>query len=290
MPSLAPIHRHDLEAPIDRAEFRMPAHRPGVELFQARIVHHAFEPHTHQAFGFGVIEEGVERFRYRGADHLAAPGSIVLMNPDALHTGQAECPEGWGYRMLYLDPDALTEIAGESGWWFDRAVVDGDPKRSRALSALLGALWQSDDALEMDGLLVQLVAALRPYARGAGSGTESAAGRFDRVLDCMHAALAEPWGLDDLAAVAGLSRFHFLRQFQAQYHVTPHKMLMALRLHAAKRWLAQGVPAAEVAAMAGLADQAHLSRAFVQRYGVSPARYQRQVGRSCGTTRRRTDF
>lgn len=277
MPALAPIHRHALEAPTDRAEFRLPAHRPGVELFQARIVRHAFEPHTHQAFGFGVIEEGVERFRYRGADHLAALGSIVLMNPDVLHTGQAECPEGWGYRMLYLDPAALEEIAGERGWWFADAVVDGHPRRARTLSALLQALWRSDDALEMDGLLMQFVGALRPHARGTDHGRKAAAGRFDRVLECMHASLAEPLRLDDLAAVAGLSRFHFLRQFQAQHHVTPHKMLMALRLHAAKRWLAQGVAPAEVAAMAGLADQAHLSRAFMQRYGVSPARYQRQV-------------
>ncbi|MOA39533.1 transcriptional activator FtrA [compost metagenome] len=77
--------------------------------------------------------------------------------------------------------------------------------------------------------------------------------------------------------MAGLSPFHFLRRFQAQYHVTPQQMLMALRLFEAKQLLAAGVAPAQVAAATGLADQAHLTRAFVRRYGVTPARYQKQV-------------
>ena len=52
----------------DRAAFRRPAHRAGIELYQAHIVRHAFEPHTHDAYGLGAIESGVERFRYRGSD------------------------------------------------------------------------------------------------------------------------------------------------------------------------------------------------------------------------------
>jgi hypothetical protein len=60
------------EFPSDRAEFRALAGRAGVELYRAHIVHHAFEPHTHEAYGFGVIEQGVERFRYQGATISAA--------------------------------------------------------------------------------------------------------------------------------------------------------------------------------------------------------------------------
>lgn len=52
---------------------------------------------------------------------------------------------------------------------------------------------------------------------------------------------------------------------------------MALRLFEAKQGLAAGKAPAEVAADVGLADQAHLTRAFARRYGVTPARYQRQV-------------
>ena len=59
--------------------------------------------------------------------------------------------------------------------------------------------------------------------------------------------------------------------------MTPHQMLMAFRLYDAKQRLAQGESAASVAAAVGLTDQAHLTRAFANRYGITPVRYQKQV-------------
>jgi AraC-like DNA-binding protein len=184
---------------------------------------------------------------------------------------------GWRYRMVYIEPAVLADITGDAGWWFDDAVVERDRPQGQHLSRLLEALWQTQDPLAFDGLLAQFVAGLRPYAHSPSGAPERSAGRFTDVIDYMQAHLEERIVLDDLAAVAGLSPFHFLRQFQARYHATPHQMLMARRLYAAKQWLAQGMAPAEVAMRAGLTDQAHLTRAFGRRYGVAPARYQRQV-------------
>ncbi|PLM99291.1 AraC family transcriptional regulator, partial [Klebsiella quasipneumoniae] len=39
----------------DRARFRHLEQLPGVELYHAHISRYAFEPHTHEAFGIGVI-------------------------------------------------------------------------------------------------------------------------------------------------------------------------------------------------------------------------------------------
>lgn len=267
------------DSPSDVAEFRSAPARPGIELYRAHIVHHAFEPHTHEAYGFGAIESGVERCRYAGSEHLAPPDSIVLMNPDELHTGRAESDGGWRYRMIYIDPDMLTEITGEEEWWFVSPVVENDRDRARRLSRLLAALWQAQEPLAFDSLLFQLVTELRPHARVASGAKDGKPQRFAHVLDYMRNHLERRLSLDELSAEAGLSPFHFLRTFQAQHHVTPQQMLMALRLFSAKRLLAAGEKAAQVAAATGLADQAHLTRAFVCRYGVTPARYQHQLRR-----------
>jgi len=80
------------------------------------------------------------------------------------------------------------------------------------------------------------------------------------------------------AAAANLSLFHFLRRFKVRHHVTPHRMLLALRLFRAKQALAAGIAPAQAAADAGLVDQAHLTRRFAAMYGVTPARYQQQLG------------
>ena len=97
--------------------------------------------------------------------------------------------------------------------------------------------------------------------------------------DSVSAVIRRPITLDELAQVAALSPYHFQRQFKAHYHVTPHQMLMAIRLWRAKAFLTHGMPAAEVAIAVGLTDQSHLTRAFTQRYGITPVRYQKQVAR-----------
>jgi len=260
----------------DRAEFRHCAQRDGIELYRAHIVRYAFEPHTHAAFGLGAIEAGAERFRYCGTEHLAPPDSIVLMNPDELHTGRAETEGGWRYRMIYIDPEVVARVTGDRGWWFDDAVRHA-PRTARRVGELLDALWRAREPLAFDSLLYALLAQFRPHARMAAPAPAEAAPRFAPVLDYLRANLARKLTLAELAEVAGLSPFHFLRRFQAQYDATPQQMLMALRLHQAKGLLAAGQPPAQVAAASGLADQAHLTRAFARRYGVTPARYQRQV-------------
>jgi len=104
----------------DNAQFRHLPQLPGVELYHAHISRYAFEPHTHEAFGIGTVTWGAERFRYRGVQHVAATDSLVLMNPDELHTGEAATEDGWQYRMIYLTLDnqagKVYELAGDHGW------------------------------------------------------------------------------------------------------------------------------------------------------------------------------
>ena len=260
----------------DAAEFKRPPHRSGIELYRAHIVDHAFEPHAHEGFGLGAIESGVERFRYRGSEHLAPADSLVLMNADELHTGRAETQHGWRYRMLYIEPAVVEAVTGDRGWHFTHAVGH-HPQQARRMARLLRQLWQAEEPLAFDSLLYTLLAELRLHARiGRASAAEGAL-RFAPVVDFMREHASERLRLEQLAAVAGLSPFHFLRRFKSQYHATPQQMLMALRLLDAKRRLAAGERPAAAAAAAGLADQAHLTRAFARRYGVTPALYQRQL-------------
>ncbi len=261
----------------DRAVFGRAPHRAGVELYRAHIVRHAFEPHAHEGFGLGAIESGVERFRYRGGEHLAPPGSLVLMNAGELHTGRAETTAGWRYRMVYVEPGLLASMLGERDWHFTDAVAH-DPARALRISTLLDTLWLArGEPLAFDSALLELLQALQPLARRGRAARAEGAPRFEPVLEFMRENLAAPLTLEQLAAVAGLSPFHFLRRFKAAHHATPQQVLMALRVQHAKALLAAGTAPALAAADAGLADQAHLTRAFARRYGTTPGRYQRQL-------------
>lgn len=268
------------ESPRDSALYRRVPHLRGVELYRAEIVHHAFAPHAHDAFGIGAVEWGVERFRYRGSEHLAGPGSVVLMDDDELHTGRADTQEGWRYRMIYLQGDVLAEVSGQPLARFAHATVD-DPAQGRAITTLLDGLWHhADNPLAFDGLLATLVDAVlaRHTAQPRTLPTAALAPQvLARVRDYIEAHLDRTLRLDELAAVADLSPFHFLRRFKASTRHTPQVFVQARRGARAKALLAQGLPPAEVAAAVGLVDQSHLNRLLRKQFGITPGLYQRQL-------------
>jgi AraC-like DNA-binding protein len=269
------------DSPADRARFIRPAHRAGVELYRAHIVHHAFKPHCHDAFGLGAIESGIERFRYRGADHLAGPGSLVLMDDDELHTGRAETDVGWRYRMVYIDRAVLEQVTGHRAIRFANATVD-DPARGARVTRALDALWGAvHEPLAFDGLLHSFAQTMVP-AQEQAAATARKPAWLNAVRDYVDAHLAKPLHTEALAQVAQLSPFHFLRSFKQHMRFTPHAYVQAQRVHRAKRLLAAGNTPADAAQAVGLVDQAHLTRLMKSMFGVTPGAYQQQSG-----TRRR---
>lgn len=269
--------------PSEFVTFKASPHLPGVELYSARLVDHAFAPHVHDAYSLGAIEAGVERFRCKGAEHLAPAGSLVLLNPDEIHTGQAEVESGWTYQMLYLDSDTLRRMTGSEAWF--PAAATHDMALAATFRDSFRRLWNAPHDLAFVSEFTQLVDAIvlrhgrnacEVHAPDPRSLRRRAA--MQRVLDRMEDQLDENLPVEVLAAEAGLSVFHFVRAFSACFHVTPHQYLQARRTARAKSLLAQRVTPSEAAAAAGLTDQSHLNRWFKRSYGVTPAQYQQQIG------------
>ena len=99
--------------PVERAKFWLDRQLGDMELLDATYVTHSFSRHVHEGFAIGVIEEGAECFYYRGAEHVAPAGSIVVIEPGEIHTGHAVRETGWTYRTLY--PDAALLATGRYG-------------------------------------------------------------------------------------------------------------------------------------------------------------------------------
>jgi AraC-like DNA-binding protein len=76
----------------------------------------------------------------------------------------------------------------------------------------------------------------------------------------------------------GMSPFALLRAFRDDTGLPPHAYLNQLRVRLARRLLDRGLAPALVAAEAGFAGQAHLTRHFKRVVGVPPGAYQRERG------------
>ncbi|MFD0776484.1 helix-turn-helix transcriptional regulator, partial [Streptomonospora algeriensis] len=89
--------------------------------------------------------------------------------------------------------------------------------------------------------------------------------------------LADPPGLEELAAAVDTPPFALLRAFRSAHGLPPHAYVNDIRVQRARRLLGEGIPPADVAACLGFADQPHLTRHFKRSTGVPPGAFQRGV-------------
>ncbi|HYH37679.1 MAG TPA: AraC family transcriptional regulator [Azospirillum sp.] len=95
-----------------------------------------------------------------------------------------------------------------------------------------------------------------------------------RVADFVDAHLDAPLAIDDLAAVAGLSPYHFARAFKRSTGEAPHRFVVRRRIERAKALIAAGgLPLAGVAAAVGFGSQSHFTARFRDLVGLTPGRF-----------------
>lgn len=85
----------------------------------------------------------------------------------------------------------------------------------------------------------------------------------------------ESLSLDEMAAMAGYSRWHFLRLFQKEVGLTPHAFLIDCRLRRLRSLLRADTATAEAAVSAGFADQSHMQKIFKLHHGLTPKQFKR---------------
>jgi AraC-like DNA-binding protein len=99
-----------------------------------------------------------------------------------------------------------------------------------------------------------------------------------RARDLLAALDDEPLSIEAVARAAAISPFHFIRQFEAVFGVTPHQYRIRCRLDEAKRLLALGQHSVtEVCMAVGFSSLGSFSELFKRRTGAPPSRYQRRL-------------
>ena len=102
-----------------------------------------------------------------------------------------------------------------------------------------------------------------------------------RARDLMDRGYADPLRLNDLAAAAGVSKFHFLRCFASAYGCTPATYLCDRRIERAQDLLrATNLTVTEVCLLVGFSSLGSFSKRFRERVGVSPSAYQARYARA----------
>jgi AraC-like DNA-binding protein len=257
-----------------------------VEAMHAHFEQHVYHRHSHESYSFGVTEHGAQSFTCRGSAHTSGAGMVMAFNPDDPHDGWAGAEDGFTYRMVHIGPalvaGVLEDITGRPAalpLFADPVVCD--PVLSRNVRALHLGLMRGATALRRDELLAVAVgSAVRRAARTRLEAPDLSPGRDGgAIAGKARQLISERYAGDitasDLAQAAGRSRFTVHRAFLSAYGMAPSDYQRQLRLRAARRLIARGIPISQAAAQSGFADQSHLTRWFGRYYGITPACYVR---------------
>jgi len=263
--------------PVERARFLRPSTLTGVEALHATFLAHRYVPHVHDSLTVAYVDRGAATFELQGTRHVASAGSTFLIPPQSVHTGESATAEGYTYRVLYVDPDALAARAEQEITPAALSRVPTVMRRSElatALQRMHAALVLDGRSLERGEALAALATMLEPLfgttvARVPHVGHPA----VRRARDYIHERWQHDFSLEELAAAVALSPFHLARLFRAQVGMPPSSYRRALRVQAAQRLLRAGEGPAAVAVQCGFYDQAHLNRHFKRVTGVTPGQY-----------------
>lgn len=188
---------------------------------------------------------------------------------------------------LMIRPAHLDRVAQEAEFRGSSAIVErcepGDPVINRVALELLAEMngEETGGRLYAESLInVLSVHLLRHYTDGEATLTQKSTGGLSgKKLSLVKDFIAENYERDvslaELADVAGISTFHFAREFKRATGVTPHQHLINYRVERAKTMLAEGnLPLVEVGFRSGFSHQSHFTRLFRRLTGTTPNSYR----------------
>ena len=257
----------------------------GIQLLSAWFAGAAFARHRHDTYAIGLTDSGIQSFGYRGSVHRSTPGKVVVLHPDEPHDGYAGTEEGFGYRIIYIDPSRISEASGViAGRPCPLPFVHEPVLNSAALAHTVETAFACElEPLAVDAVVLRLSKALIEEAKGTSGA--AAVLRLDlagleRARGFLDAANNRVVHSSELEAASGLSRFELARQFRSRFGTSPYTYSLMRRLEFARERLGGDQPTVNLALEAGFSDQAHFTRLFRTAFGLTPARYGALKNRS----------
>ena len=228
--------------------------------------------------------------RYEGVKrHVPSPAGSITVVP----AGSPVWARSSGHKdelHIFLDAGLVARVAAEA-FDLDPARLTVPPLDGLHLPHLRAAIGAVDAELAAGGtggplasesLANVLAVHLIRHVSAPHQSTRARDGALSRVklravVDYVEEHLDAGLTLEQMAAIAHLSAYHFARQFKVATGQPPHQYVIARRVERAQQLLQQDrdLSLAEIAASTGFSDQSHFSHHFKRLIGVTPGRFRK---------------
>ncbi len=246
-----------------------------------------------------------------GTLHLeGAPGNVLMVNlspvqdlrqirdrrsftSNMLHWDMTLMPAGvpsqwsWNNTCDRLDLIIAPHALGEE---YRMEAIDRFLFRDRELESVCRELCRElslpakTDRLQVEILAVQAASVLqRNYATGSPKALNVPRGGLSHrraclILEYVEANLGRSLSIRELAGIAQLGPYHFVRMFKHTLGLTPYQYVLERRIAHAKDLLQNSsLPLVEIGLSLGFSTQSHFTTAFHRLVGVTPKEFRKLV-------------
>jgi len=235
----------------------------------------------HCCHSISFVRSGSFGYRSRGRAHELVAGSLLIGLPDTEFICTHDHVCGDECLSFFFTPELIETIGDRRETWEIGAVPPLAELMVLGELAQAAADGRSDVGLDEAGQLLahRFVEVVSGKTRKQAAVTARDRRRAVETALWIDAHSHEEIELEDAAAQARVSPFHFLRAFSAVLGVTPHQYLLRSRLRHAARLLADDErTVTDIAYDVGFADLSNFVRTFHRAAGVSPLKF-RQASR-----------
>jgi len=242
----------------------------------------AFERDEYPAYELIYITKGRGQFRYGDEWRTLETGDGVVYDMRHPHAFRADAADPYEMRYVVfhgadLDKQWLTWFDGPCVW-LRRSPPPG-PRYASVLLRVLNEMSRGSNDREptISALLYELLMEALAQGRAAADEQSAAPPALERGRRYLEERFAdEDVDVHGAADAAGISYYHFIRQFKRYYGSPPKEYLTQLRLGEAKRLLLHtDRPVGETAEAAGFGSYNAFLHTFLQHEGCSPTHYRK---------------
>ena len=228
--------------------------------------------HSHELAKFCFVISGDYLETIGKRTHTRRPLTLTFHPPDTTH---AEAHHTLGHHFLVEIDTRWLDYAREYAAPLDAPVEASDALPVRVATQLYNEFRHLDKAspLAVQGLMLELLA--ETSRRVVNDTTRKPPHWLERVREELHERFQENLSLGELAQSVGVHAVHLARTFRKFHHCTVGDYVRQLRIEYASRQLSYtDASLAEIATLAGFADQSHFSRLFKRATGMLPSEFR----------------
>jgi AraC-like DNA-binding protein len=238
-----------------------------------------YKSHMHKTFSVGAIDQGEVIYQIEAKTAKLKPGSIALINPEAIHTCNPADFCQRSYYILHFDVEWCLQLQ-QSLWQLEtycpvNTALLEDKSIYRQYIKATESLMEEGDALEKEQMLVDLVEIIFIQAcEPAAAKTSEPSLHIEELKRQLGMNLDIDLSMRRLSSKLQANPYTLLRQFKAATGITPHAYRLNCRIELARKLLQKGFDLSQVALECGFFDQSHFHRHFKAITTVTPKEYQ----------------